>query len=75
MPSLFEENLDPKHFSSLSDFAIETAYKKVLEVSERLKSDLIQPDLIIGADTIVTLDGKIYGKPPDARAAQKYLEQ
>lgn len=28
-----------------------------------------EPEIIIGCDTIVALDGRIYGKPPDAAAA------
>lgn len=74
MPSLFEENLDPKSFASIKEFAVETAYRKVLDVAERLDRDIKQPDIIIGADTVVVLDGKIYGKPGSIRTAQKYLE-
>lgn len=55
-------------------FAIATAHYKVLEVYERLSNDKIKPDIIIGADTVVSLNGKIYGKPQDKNEAIKQLE-
>jgi len=30
-------------------------------------------EVVLGCDTIVVLDGEIYGKPPDARAARRTL--
>ncbi|KAG6441119.1 hypothetical protein O3G_MSEX001656 [Manduca sexta] len=62
-PSLFEENLDPKSFDSFSDFVEETALQKVLEVEQRLSSQGHGPDIVIGADTVVTVDDEIFGKP------------
>lgn len=60
--SNFEENLDPtKH--EISDFVQKTALGKVNDVYERLKRDETKPDIIIGADTVVSHKGKIYGKP------------
>lgn len=75
MPSLFEEDLDPRKFQSHGDYAVETAYRKVLDVSDRLSKDSNPPDIIIGADTVVSLDGKVFGKPEDAKMAYKFLEQ
>lgn len=75
VPSLFEENLDPKKFQNHGEYAVETAYRKVLDVAERCSSDMNPPDVIIGADTVVSLDGKLYGKPEDTKMAYKYLEQ
>ncbi|KPJ04776.1 N-acetylserotonin O-methyltransferase-like protein [Papilio xuthus] len=62
-PSLFEENLDPKSFATFSEFVEETALQKVLEVDDRLKNQSHKPDVVIGADTMVTLDGELFGKP------------
>ncbi|XP_004925825.1 dTTP/UTP pyrophosphatase [Bombyx mori] len=62
-PSLFEENLVPNEFSKFSDFVEETALHKVLEVEKRLTGMGSAPDIVIGADTMVTLDGEMFGKP------------
>lgn len=75
LPSLFEDNLDPKKFHSPEDYAVETAYRKVLDVAERVAKDINRADVIIGADTVVTLDGKMYGKPKDSAEAKKFLEE
>lgn len=61
--STFEENLRSEDFPNFSDFVEETAHQKVLEVENRLiqmaeLSSEKKPDLIIGADTIVTFDGE-----------------
>lgn len=61
--STFEENLKPEDYSNFEEFVEATALGKVLEVEERLKSSGHPPDLVIGADTMVTLDGKMFGKP------------
>lgn len=62
-PSLFEENLDPKSFRSFSEFVEETAFQKALEVENRLKREGEQVDVVIAADTMVTLDREMFGKP------------
>lgn len=53
----------------------ETALRKVLEVSDRLSKDTLPPDLIIGGDTIVTLNGKMYGKPKTPERAFEMLSE
>ncbi|OWR40765.1 putative Maf protein [Danaus plexippus plexippus] len=73
-PSLFEENLDPKAFDNFSDFVEETALHKVLEVEKRLKENGNNPDVVIGADTMVTLDGKMFGKPTSEQEAYDMLK-
>ncbi|XP_031344323.1 uncharacterized protein LOC116171555 [Photinus pyralis] len=60
--SNFEENLRPEDYT-FSEFVEETALGKVADVYERLKGDTRKPDIIIGVDTMVTLDGRMYGKP------------
>lgn len=75
-PSLFEENLNLHDFNSFGAFVEETALQKVLEVAERLKgtdTNQLPPDIIIGADTMVTLDGQMYGKPKNSAAALQTL--
>lgn len=62
-PSLFEENLNYRDFDTFGAFVEETALQKVLEVSARLASEQRPADIIIGADTVVTLGDQMYGKP------------
>ncbi|KAL4229985.1 hypothetical protein ACF0H5_010374 [Mactra antiquata] len=64
IPSNFEENLRKEDFKTPLDYVTETARQKTLEVVNRLYSEKSsRPDLIIGADTVVTLDGEIFEKP------------
>lgn len=72
-PSLFEENLDPKSFNSYSDFVEETALQKVLEVEKRLILEGNKPDVVIGADTMVTLGKEMFGKPTSEAEAFEML--
>jgi septum formation protein len=45
----------------------------VAETNARRKATAIPGDLVLGADTVVALDGTIYGKPRDAAQAREYL--
>ncbi|XP_047041609.1 uncharacterized protein LOC124645775 isoform X2 [Helicoverpa zea] len=74
-PSLFEENLDPKSFNSFSEFVEETALQKVLEVEKRLLSEGMRPDVVIGADTMVTLGKEMFGKPTSEADAFNMLSR
>lgn len=74
VPSLFDENLNPEEFENPSKFVIEIATRKVMEVSERLKHNGQDYDIIIGADTIVYMEGKIYGKPKNKEDAVNMLK-
>lgn len=78
--STFEENLDPKDFNSYSEFVEETALQKVLEVTNRLNAKADSEgkpkvDIVIGADTMVTLDGRMYGKPKNKDDAIETLNK
>lgn len=72
---MFEENLDPKSFNTFSEFVEETALQKVLEVERRLAAEGRAPDVVIGADTMVTLDKQIFGKPTSEEDAYRMLSQ
>jgi len=74
-PSTFEEDLDPSSFKNIEGFVKETALQKVLEVDRRLSSGPDRADVIIGADTMVTLDGKLFGKPNDSKDAFRMLSE
>lgn len=61
--SKFEENLNVDDYPSFSAFVEETALQKVLEVTARLdgiaeNTNSHKCDIVIGADTMVTLNGK-----------------
>jgi septum formation protein len=47
----------------------------VAEENARRKAASVQGDLVLGADTVVALDGEILGKPRDAEQARAYLRR
>lgn len=51
--------------------AIKNAAAKAETIAKKYSAE----DIIIGADTIVTLDGKIFGKPDGIRGAEKMLRE
>jgi septum formation protein len=76
IPSNFPEDLDKDSFSHPCEYVKENAKQKAIEVWKRLfqtqdAGDQLQtlPDLIVGADTVVTMDNRIYEKPKDTADA------
>jgi septum formation protein len=69
MPSLidesFESGADPR------EVAEKLAAKKVNKIIQLLQGS--SPPWICGADTIITVDGAIYGKPVDRKDAERML--
>jgi septum formation protein len=47
--------------------------RAVAEGNARAKALAVPGELVLGADTIVTVDGEILGKPRDAAQAREYL--
>lgn len=74
VPSTFEENLDKNKLSPF-DYVVQTAIGKTQEVAERLFASGSTPDLIIGADTVVSQDQNIFEKPKDKEDAVRILSQ
>uniref|UniRef100_A0A3B4AG75 Uncharacterized protein n=1 Tax=Periophthalmus magnuspinnatus TaxID=409849 RepID=A0A3B4AG75_9GOBI len=68
VPSWFKETLEKGLFTAPHEYAVETAKQKALEV-KHLKT----PDMVIGADTIVSVDGLILEKPTDKDDAYRML--
>ncbi|XP_051565375.1 probable bifunctional dTTP/UTP pyrophosphatase/methyltransferase protein [Myxocyprinus asiaticus] len=76
VPSWFKETLDKSLFKTPYEYAVETAKQKALEVAQRMPcKHLKTPDIVIGADTIVTVDGLILEKPTDKQDAYHMLSR
>ncbi|KAK2082690.1 hypothetical protein P7K49_037926 [Saguinus oedipus] len=87
VPSRFKEKLDKASFATPYGYAMETAKQKALEVANRMyqargpcpstlmTKDLRAPDVVIGADTIVTMGRLILEKPVDKQDAYRMLSQ
>nr|XP_057937080.1 probable bifunctional dTTP/UTP pyrophosphatase/methyltransferase protein isoform X2 [Doryrhamphus excisus] len=74
VPSCFKETLDKRLFKAPQEYAVETAKQKALEVTRRMPCNHRKmPDIVIGADTIVTVDGMILEKPRDKQDAYRML--
>ena len=65
----FEENLDKQSFSHPCEYVKENAKQKAMSVWRLLHKESKPCDLIIGCDTVVTLDDQIYEKPKNAEDA------
>lgn len=61
----------PLHGESAEDFVLRTSTEKALSVSRNLDGDSV----VIGADTIVVIEGEILGKPRDEKEAMTMLEK
>lgn len=72
--SNFEENLDPAKYK-FDEFVQQTALGKVNDVYERLKDDATKPDIVIGADTMVVHQEKIFGKPHTKQEAYQVIKK
>ncbi|XP_019486557.1 PREDICTED: N-acetylserotonin O-methyltransferase-like protein [Hipposideros armiger] len=76
VPSRFNEKLSKASFRTPYEYAIETAKQKALDVARRIhQKDLRAPDVVIGADTIVTVEGLILEKPIDKQDAYHMLSR
>ncbi|XP_075771910.1 putative bifunctional dTTP/UTP pyrophosphatase/methyltransferase protein isoform X1 [Pelodiscus sinensis] len=76
VPSWFKETLEKSSFAAPYEYAIETAKQKALEVANRMHIKHFRtPDIVIGADTIVTLGKHILEKPVDKQDAYKMLSR
>jgi septum formation protein len=62
------------HETQPSDVAIDLASQKAHAVFEKIQSSYSSP-FVISSDTIVVLDGKIYGKPKDKEDARLILSE
>jgi len=75
IPSSFAEGLDKAAYGGAAGYAKETARCKALDVAKSLREKGRSPTLIIGADTIVDIDGQVLEKPGDAAEAKSMLRR
>ncbi|XP_043260735.1 dTTP/UTP pyrophosphatase [Colletes gigas] len=73
VPSEYDENLNSSAYKNYGEYVQDLAKYKVQEVYDRLSGDPVQPSLIIGADTMVTMGDIIYGKPKNESHAFEML--
>ncbi|RWS27576.1 N-acetylserotonin O-methyltransferase-like protein [Leptotrombidium deliense] len=74
-PSNFEEKLEKESFSHPCEYVKENAKQKAIEVWRRLTADGEKVDLVIGGDTVVTLDECVCEKPKDEENAFHMLSK
>ncbi|XP_064502245.1 probable bifunctional dTTP/UTP pyrophosphatase/methyltransferase protein isoform X3 [Pseudopipra pipra] len=76
VPSWFKETLEKSSFAAPFEYAVETARQKALEVANRMHvKHMRTPDVVIGADTIVSVDEHILEKPVDKQDAYRMLSR
>lgn len=56
-----------------AEFALAMARMKALDVAGKLSEDKAAETIVLGADTVVTVQGKILGKPANAQSAAEML--
>jgi septum formation protein len=71
MPPLIDES--PGDITDPRQLAEEISIRKVKKIIELMKGR--NPPWICGADTIISVDGDIYGKPKDREDAQRMLQK
>ncbi|GHV37709.1 Maf-like protein [Spirochaetia bacterium] len=71
MPPLIDESVDD--IRDPQALAEELSLRKVKKIIELLKGR--NPPWICGADTIISVDGDVYGKPEDRDDAQRMLQR
>ena len=80
VPSSFAEDLDQSAFASASLYCEATAREKALQVYDKCTPPFMSkhghpPSLVVGADTVVVVDGQILEKPACMDGARAMLRQ
>lgn len=70
-----EEDVEYGELDDPTDYVLTIAMGKTLAVADKLLTIPNQEPLILGADTAVFLDGKVFGKPKDLNDAKTILKQ
>jgi predicted house-cleaning NTP pyrophosphatase (Maf/HAM1 superfamily) len=73
-PSNFEENLNKEEFKNSLGYVVETSRRKLMDKFEELKNNNTDCDIIIAADTIISVNDKeVFEKPKDRDDAFRML--
>lgn len=73
MPANIDE--DSNGFFEAGQYAVEMSRRKALSVAEKLQDKVNKDTIVLGADTVVGIDGTILGKPVDENHACSMLKQ
>ncbi|KAI0978208.1 hypothetical protein GJ496_002257 [Pomphorhynchus laevis] len=71
----FDENLNRNEFQSPVEYAVSTAQAKAESVLAKMNKSDRQCDILISADTIISLDSVIFEKPRSVEDAIKMLSR
>jgi septum formation protein len=71
--SNFPENLEYSQFKTPQDYCLATATQKVQAVANLVSNRVGENIIVIGADTIVSIDGNILEKPMDYADAKRMI--
>ncbi len=73
IPSDIEETRQPAE--TAADYVVRVALDKARHVAARMRAEGRPERPVLGADTEVVMDGEVFGKPGDARAAAAMLNR
>jgi septum formation protein len=71
MPAKLDER--PREGQAPREYSQEMAVRKINTIAEQLRGRI--PRWICGADTVIAVDGKIFGKPSDRSDAKSMIER
>lgn len=71
MPANIDEN--SKGFDEAGKYAMEMSCQKALFVAENIRNSTTEETFVLGADTVVSIDDHLLGKPNDADDAIRML--
>lgn len=72
IPANIDENSEG--FFEAGKYAMEMSAKKAVSVAKRIQSTSTQDTFVLGADTVVSIDGHLLGKPVDADDCHRMLK-
>jgi len=72
MPANIDE--EPEGYNDARKYAMEMSKQKALCIAKKLKNSATEETYVLGADTVVSIDGIILGKPTDEDHAFRMLK-